>query len=411
MKYAAELNLLQNSMRKCRINTNIVHLDKCIDSSIDNGLRLLIDLKSEYKKTFGEMFGDIEEKTVYTYTDRFLGSYVFFCLSESDGDILLIGPFLKTLLSKEDIIILSEQLKIDKKYLKLLENYYSGIPFVADSGIFFNLIDAFCESIWETKRVNYAELQKESSSSLPILQNEENAFEDNEKTLLNMKMMETRYAFENELINAVSHGQIQAVENLMSNFTEISFEERLNDKLRNYKNYAIIMNTLLRKAAESGGVHPLYIDKVSSGFARDIEETRNLSTISALMSKILRKYCSLVKENSIKSFSAPVQKAIISIDSDLTANLSLNHLAEIQNISPAYLSNIFHKETGETLTEFVNKKRIAYARQLLDTTNLQIQTIAQRCGIVDVHYFSRIFKKYVDKTPKEYRAQSRKKRS
>jgi len=97
LKYAAELNLLQNSLRKCRINTTILKRNNCIDSSIDNGLRLLLNLKNEYKKNFHEVFGDIEEKIIYFFTDKFSGSYIFFLLPESNEDILLIGPFLKTI--------------------------------------------------------------------------------------------------------------------------------------------------------------------------------------------------------------------------------------------------------------------------------------------------------------------------
>jgi transcriptional regulator GlxA family with amidase domain len=43
------------------------------------------------------------------------------------------------------------------------------------------------------------------------------------------------------------------------------------------------------------------------------------------------------------------------------------------------------------------------ATELLESTNLQIQTIAMHCGIIDVQYFSKIFKKHIGKTPKEYR--------
>ena len=43
---------------------------------------------------------------------------------------------------------------------------------------------------------------------------------------------------------------------------------------------------------------------------------------------------------------------------------------------------------------------------LLNTTSLQIQTISQLCGISDVNYFSKIFKKYTGLTPKEYRTAS-----
>jgi YesN/AraC family two-component response regulator len=55
------------------------------------------------------------------------------------------------------------------------------------------------------------------------------------------------------------------------------------------------------------------------------------------------------------------------------------------------------------LTEFVNRKRVEYGVLLLNTTSMQVQTIAQHCGISDINYFTRIFKKYIGKTPKEYR--------
>ena len=105
----------------------------------------------------------------------------------------------------------------------------------------------------------------------------------------------------------------------------------------------------------------------------------------------------------MKNYSPPVQKAILYIDADLTADLSLSALAGAQNISPSYLSSLFRQETGQTLTDHVNHKRIKQAMQLLSTTHLQVQTVAQHCGILDVHYFSKVFKKYAGQTPKQYR--------
>lgn len=75
----------------------------------------------------------------------------------------------------------------------------------------------------------------------------------------------------------------------------------------------------------------------------------------------------------------------------------------MQNLSPSYLSALFSQETGQTLTEYVNEKRVKLAMRLLATTKLQIQTIAQHCGILDVHYFSKVFKKKLGITPKQYR--------
>ena len=163
------------------------------------------------------------------------------------------------------------------------------------------------------------------------------------------------------------------------------------------------MNTLLRKAAEAGGVHPVYLDKLSSEFALKIEMLPSVSENSALMREMFSSYCRLVRKHSMKSFSLVVQKTILLIDSDLSADLSLSSLAQKQNISPGYLSTIFSKETGKTVSEYIREKRVKLAVHLLSTTHLQVQTIALHCGIMDVQYFSKIFKRQTGKTPKEYR--------
>ncbi|MBP1576519.1 MAG: AraC family transcriptional regulator, partial [Oscillospiraceae bacterium] len=219
----------------------------------------------------------------------------------------------------------------------------------------------------------------------------------------NMQMMETRYAQENELMDAVAAGHMHKAETLLHALSPHSFENRLSDQLRNVKNYLIIMNTLLRKAAERGGVHPVYLDSNSSAFARQIEQLPGVEQVGSLMEEMFRSYCRLVKMHSMRQYSPPIQRVITYIDSDLTANLSLSTLAAMQNVSAGYLSSLFKQETGETLTEHVNRKRVKFAMRLLGTTRLQVQTIAQHCGILDVHYFSKVFKKYAGMTPKEYR--------
>ena len=180
-------------------------------------------------------------------------------------------------------------------------------------------------------------------------------------------------------------------------------EMRGSSPLRSAKNYSIIMNTLLRKAAENGGVHPVYLDRISSDFARKIEEISVLSAFPALMNEMFRSYCRLVRKHSIRRYSPAVQKAILLIDSDLSAPLTLSTIAAAQGLSEGYLATIFKKETEKTVSEYVREKRMKHAAHLLTTTKLQIQTIALHCGIMDVQYFSKLFKKHTGKTPKEYR--------
>ena len=163
------------------------------------------------------------------------------------------------------------------------------------------------------------------------------------------------------------------------------------------------MNTLLRKAAEQGGVHPLYIDRISSNFAKKIELVSDNNEIANLMKEIFSTYCRAVYQNNTQKYSTIVKRTLLIIDSDISSELSLAILAKKQGISSGYLATIFKRETSKTISEYIIDKRMNYAMHLLNTTSLQIQTIAMHCGIMDAQYFSKMFKKQIGKTPKEYR--------
>ena len=59
---------------------------------------------------------------------------------------------------------------------------------------------------------------------------------------------------------------------------------------------------------------------------------------------------------------------------------------------------------GQTLTDYVNSRRVEQAAAMLRSGTLQVQTVAQYCGIPDVNYFSKLFKRYTGVSPKEFRA-------
>jgi YesN/AraC family two-component response regulator len=279
----------------------------------------------------------------------------------------------------------------------------SNIPVLPESSHVYAMLESFGERIWGSStdfKVIDINLEMTSPDFKVDLRG---SLDDPETVLLNMKLMEQRYNYENELMDAVTHGQSRKLSSLLTPVDNNYFEKRVADPLRNAKNYTIIMNTLLRKAAERGGVHPIHLDSLSSSYALKIEQLQSVKNTRELMLEMFSSYCRLVRKHSMKSYSPIVQKVILLIDSDLSASLSLSSLAATQNVSPGYLSTIFKKETGKTITEYICDERIKLASRLLTTTHLQIQTIALHCGIIDVQYFSKMFKKKTGKTPKEYR--------
>ena len=302
--------------------------------------------------------------------------------------------------------MLGEELAIPPQKQRYLEEYYQSLPIVPSDGHLMIMLTTFCEFIWKTPSFNLVTVEREQPADTAVGLHPPLAPSAND-TQLNMKAMERRYAYENELLRAVSLGQLHVEDRLLSAFAPQSFEKRSADPVRNAKNYCIIMNTLLRKAAEQGGVHPIYLDRTSSDFGHRIETLTVLSEIQALMIEMFRTYCRLVRRHALQRYSPVVRKVILTVDADLSLDLSPHTIAEQLGLSAGYLSTLFHRETGKTLTAFVRERRIEHAAYLLASSDLQIQTVALHCGIMDVQYFSKLFKRQYRLTPTEYRQAKR----
>ena len=400
MFYDNELLFLREVFRKSHVPTAILSKNE-ITGRTDG--ETLLPIHSLMEDRIRRHLADgLANHTVYRLTDEFGMRCIYFLLPSSKATALLIGPFLTEPLTHAMMLEIGERNGISPGRQRFLEEFIAGIPVLSEGNPLFVMLSTFCERIFESPSFAIVDVDREHAATASPLHGDrgDNILDD---TLINMKAMEQRYAFENELIRAVSLGQLHKEAQLFAAFSERSFEKRLSDPLRNAKNYCIIMNTLLRKAAENGGVHPVYLDRVSSEFAAKIEQLPSLSANTALMLEMFRGYCRLVRKHNIKKFPLAVQKTILLIDSDLSAELSPKELARKQGLSPAYLSTVFKRETGKTITECIRDKRISHATHLLGTTRLQIQTVALHCGIMDVQYFSKIFKNQIGMTPKEYR--------
>ncbi|MBO5090732.1 MAG: AraC family transcriptional regulator [Clostridia bacterium] len=403
MFFDRELIFMKRILEKTNINLFVVDYDAQIKNNIKNTFQGLLDYVDD-NYCLCDFFPNLKERTLYKVSDVLNCHYIFIKLPKTEKDrILIVGPFLKQELYRTEILEKGEQLHLNAAVLKQLEYFYASVPVLRDDGQFFALINTFCEQLWgSTDSYTAIDLNHDDASTLFNYKQVKVVVSEAENNW-KIDLMEKRYAYEEQLLRAVSRGQIHKAEQMLSSFSSLAFESRSNDDLRNYKNYSIIMNTLLRKAAQDGGVHPIHLDKVSSEFAKKIELISSINSIKEIMAQMLNDYCRLVRKHSIKQYSPLVQRAIIKIENDLTADLSLKQLSSLNNVSTSYFSSLFKNETGQTLTDYVNNQRINQAKHLLRTTNLQVQTVAQLCGILDLHYFSKLFKRYVGKTPKEYR--------
>lgn len=91
------------------------------------------------------------------------------------------------------------------------------------------------------------------------------------------------------------------------------------------------------------------------------------------------------------------------IEREYRKDIGLDFVADKVNLSPAYVSYLFKKETGQTLVKYITDKKMDRAKRMLGDRNLKILQVAKSCGYENQSYFNKLFKNYFGVTPKQYR--------
>lgn len=109
------------------------------------------------------------------------------------------------------------------------------------------------------------------------------------------------------------------------------------------------------------------------------------------------------EEDSGKIPNLFVQKAADYIKLNYSEKISIKEIADQLYLSPNYLSELFKKHTGKTISKYLTEYRLEKACQLLDHAEYRVGDVSGMVGIHDGRYFSNMFKKKYGMTPTEYR--------
>jgi AraC-like DNA-binding protein len=307
--------------------------------------------------------------------------------------------------SDEQILALVERLGLPVSLYHGLVSYFERLPQLKSQEVFDTICFSVADTVFSGRdqykvRVIHNSAEPDALQQM-IARNDPIQEESQEERFRNL---EKRYALENSLLSAVETGDVNAALSSFYRFVRFSSGlARMPDRLRDKKDLVITLNTLLRKAAERAGVHPYYIDAFSNSRVAKLEQCSNTIQVDSFGRDQVTGYCELIQQYALNPYSKPIRDAIFLIQSDLSADLSLAAIAERLNLTHSYLSNLFCKEVGQTLSAFVLGKRIRRAQHLLTTTPLSIQDIAWEVGIPDANYFTRLFKRETGETPRKYR--------
>lgn len=153
-------------------------------------------------------------------------------------------------------------------------------------------------------------------------------------------------------------------------------------------------------------------DPLRDCFERILTEHRNptehslviaRAQLHELMVRLIRDHDRAMLNSDSAGLSAEIRQAIAWIDRNLGEPLSIPDLAASSGLSQSHFRQRFHKETGFSPSDFLTRRRVLRAKQLLRGHRMSITEIAFRLGFQSSPYFAAVFKKLTGMTPSEYR--------
>jgi YesN/AraC family two-component response regulator len=369
---------------------------------IDGGIRRYINPTFNWQEVGKNILAQIQPDTFFLIEDILGAKYAIFEIPD-EKEVYIIGPWRGKCRSSEQLLWATSNL--GERIAEIADNYYNTIPQVADQNIYI-ATSAFISQLYPSDNFKFVHLYDSNLSKVDI---DHRYFA--EPVFLQKRsasMLEQQYEAENSIFEAVKYGNSSGALMAYRQFCSYNTPPVSERSLRQRKTDLIMLNTLLRKAIEQANVHPYYIDSLNSKYLDMIEQITDDSDYDRVVHDIIMDYCSYVHRYSLKQYSPLIQKVINYVNLHLDLPLSLKRLSEMYFISPSYLSALLRQETGTTLTDYINTQRVHRAAQQLVSTNDSVSAIASGVGMLDVNYFSKIFKKALGVTPTQYRRNTKK---
>ncbi len=141
---------------------------------------------------------------------------------------------------------------------------------------------------------------------------------------------------------------------------------------------------------------------------QEIYSYRQLLTLFGSYREMVEEICRVIRQESDKEiaqggYSRGFLQIIKYIHENFRSDLSAKEIADSFHLNPGYVSQLFKKETGNTLVKYITSLRIEEAERLLESTELSVEAISDTCGFNDYFYFLKTFKKYTGSSPSQYR--------
>jgi len=396
-KLVLSYELLQNVLQSAFQIPTILFTPPYADiKKIDLGLRAMVwtDYGSEQQNL---SFGDASVGYHLIIVKSNLGFYNIIALlgSGKQPDFLAIGPFRDEELSPNYFTQILRDSRISPTEIQSLKHIYEQMPYAHP--------DAVTAVVKHVLSVHYPEFESVVPELMQYAKQKRDI--DINKELLEAYTVEHAKDYRNSLFDFLAllkTGDSPKAQQALHSFLENARFVHDNS-MREYRLLLHSINNYCHTELLTTDIHPYHIIKQMISTRTKIESLTTMAKLEQMPNEICHKYCLLVKNYANTGYSRLTKDVINYIQLHPEEELSLNYLAEQFGKNASALSHSFSKETGISLTKFIQQTRIREAIRLFNTTDFSVSDVAIMVGYQDFSYFSKIFSAQTGMSPREYK--------
>lgn len=212
------------------------------------------------------------------------------------------------------------------------------------------------------------------------------------------------YEREMEFYQSVKMGNKEEVKRLFKPLGGSGFGRLSDNDFTNLKYHLIITIAFITRYCIEGGMEMETAYNLSDIYILSVDRCTTADEIHKIHRELVDDYTERMHVIIKKGlFSRPILICLDMIYQNLHSKIGLNDLAEAVGLSAPYLSKLFHKEVGVTVSQYITQKRIEAAENLLKFSDYSCIEISNYLCFNSESYFIQQFKAYTKLTPKEYR--------
>lgn len=215
------------------------------------------------------------------------------------------------------------------------------------------------------------------------------------------------YNPELEFYSVIKSGDVKKAEELCKDtFTDKKGLGVLSkNKMQNLKYHFVITIALIARYCIDGGMDVSTSYALSDFYIQKADESKTPAELNELHRQAAVDYAGRMKKlRKDKITSLHVVRCIDYMHDNLHSRITIEELAEHVGLNSSYLSRLFKKETGVSVSEYIQQLKVDTAKNMLLYSDFTPARISSVLAFPDQSYFTQVFKKYAGVTPMKFRS-------